>query len=199
MRFPLSTPTGGEHRESDPCWGRKTALAGDYIFFEPYEYQELTREEAEDYRVVPRQISQDHQKVFVDSKYYYLANIRGDQIVDNEPVETEMAQPEVSTVGNANQVVDATLQHGGSGSPDPSFPTVAVPLTTGLPTSVRTAAPPVAGSGISALSTVDSSNMISQFPREVGLRNNEVTIDVTDVQDAMENFHGATSLPRSGH
>lgn len=44
-----------KHIRSGPGLGRNTTLAGDYIISGPWEYRNLTRGEAEEYRAAPQQ------------------------------------------------------------------------------------------------------------------------------------------------
>ncbi|PXF40283.1 hypothetical protein BWQ96_10007 [Gracilariopsis chorda] len=108
-------------------------------------------------------------------------------MVDTDPIDTEMAGAKLPTVGNADQDVDATVQESGSDSQVSSVPLATVAATMAPPTSVPTALPPVAGSGISTPNTSDSRDVNARFLREVGLSKNEVTGDVVAMQDAWRN------------
>ncbi|PXF45075.1 hypothetical protein BWQ96_05177 [Gracilariopsis chorda] len=157
------------HNGSGPGLGRNTALAGDYIFFDPWEYRELTREEAEDYRNAPRMVPPDHPRGFVDLDDYYRSYIGGDPMVDNEPDDAEMAEAAVPSEGGADGVADGSVQHGVSGSPGPSVPTGPSPATAASLASAPTAsgpetvAPPTSVPTATVREPSDSSDVIAQF------------------------------------
>lgn len=69
---------------SGPGARRTIPLAGDFAYFDPWDFRELTLKEVEELRDAPRYIPPRHPRGFFDSDEYYQAQYGDDRMVDGE-------------------------------------------------------------------------------------------------------------------
>lgn len=178
------------HSGSGPGLGRNTPLAGDTIFFDPWDFREITGAEAEEFRDIPREIPEGHPRGYVDADDYHRLYVGGDPMVDNDPddpvdaVDNGSGSDEVMAepVSSEVPVTPGPL-------PSPAMPSPAVPAS---------AAPLVVPASPAVPAANDHGGVIAQFLREVGLSANEVTGDLAAMRDALANRLGGGPAPGGG-
>ncbi|PXF47025.1 hypothetical protein BWQ96_03215 [Gracilariopsis chorda] len=161
---------------SGPGLGPNTPLAGDYIFFDPWDFRELTRAEAESYRDAPRE---------------------GDPMVDNDPDDPVDAVVDGS---EADGVVGGAVDGSNVFNSGPVVPTSATdPPAMPVPATAPPVAPsptyPAIPAGPAVPVANDPGGVIAQFLREMGLSANEVTGDIAAMRDALANRLGGGPPP----
>ncbi|KAI0562882.1 hypothetical protein FGB62_50g12 [Gracilaria domingensis] len=191
-QVPLSQSGRGDSPNSDgygPGLERNTAHVGDFVFFDPRDYREITGEEAGELRSAPRRVPADHPTGFVNSDEYYRECLGGDPMVDNQPENTggdevEMieevdATPAGENAGPAPVVGSASAADFVAPAPDP------IPVPTPVPIPAQPAPAAAAAAAHLPPSGVNEGAIIARFLRGAGLGASAASGDVTAIADSL--------------